>query len=77
MALKVLVNIGSGNGLWPNQHQAFTWTNDDSLLISPLQAHLSKIVIKIQQFLFVKMHWKMSSANGRQICPGLNKFETA
>ena len=28
MALKFLVNIGSGNGLLPSQHQAITWIND-------------------------------------------------
>ena len=37
------VNIGSGNGLSPDRHQAITWTNADLLSIGPLGTTFSEI----------------------------------
>ena len=56
------VSIGSGNGLMPVQHQAIIWTNADLLLIGSLGTNFSEILMKIQNFSFMKMCLKMSSA---------------
>ena len=55
------VIIGSDNGLSPARHQAIIWTNDDLLLIRPLEANFSEILIEIQIFSLTKTHLKMSS----------------
>ena len=65
-----LGSIGSGNGLSPVRRQAITWTNVELLLIRPLGTHLSEIRIKIQYFLFMKMHLQMSSAKWPPLCLG-------
>ena len=57
--------IGSDNGLSPGRRQAIIWTNDGVLLIGPLGANFSEILIEIQTFPFKKMHLKMSSAKWR------------
>ena len=64
------VSIASGNGLSPVRRQAFTWINDNSLPIGPLGRNFSEIQIKIQNFSFMKMHLKMSSAKWRPLCRG-------
>ena len=42
-----LTIIGSDNGLSPRRRQAIIWTNDGILLIGPLGANLSEILIEI------------------------------
>ena len=37
------VSIGSGNGLVPSRHQAFTWTNADFLQIKLLGTNFSEV----------------------------------
>ena len=64
--------IGPDNGLSPGWGQATTWTNAGILLIVPLGANFSEILIKIQLFSFKKMHLKISSAKWRHFCLGLN-----
>ena len=56
----------------PGRHQAIIWTNAGILLIGPLGANVNEIFIEIHAFSFKKMHLKMSSANWRQFCLGLN-----
>ena len=56
------VSIGSDNGLSPFRRQAIIWTSAGLLLIGPLGTNFSEISIKVQNFLFTKMHLKMSSA---------------
>ena len=46
-----------------------TWTNA-ALSIRPSGTNFSEIVIKIQKFLFTKLHLKISSAKWRPFCPG-------
>ena len=44
------VSIGSDNGLSPIRRQAINLTNAGLLLITPLGASISEILIKIQHF---------------------------
>ena len=67
-----LTIIGSDNGLAPGRHQAIIWTNAGILLIEPLGANFSEILIGIQIFSFKKMRLKMSSAKWLPFCLGLN-----
>ena len=60
------VNIGSGNGLLPVQHQPITWNNVDLLSIEPSGTSFSEIQVKIQYLSFMKM-W---SAKWQPFCPG-------
>ena len=69
--LKAVI-IGSGNGLAPVWCQAFTWTNADLLLIAPLGTNFNEISIKIQQFSFKEMHFRLTSAKCRPFCFSLN-----
>ena len=45
------------------------------LSIGPLATNFRQIVIKIQNFLFKKMHPKTSSAKRRPFCPGGDEFK--
>ena len=67
-----LTSIGSDNGLLPGRRQAIIWTNAGILLIGPLKANFSDILIEIQTFSFKKMHLKMSPGKWRPFCLGLN-----
>ena len=60
-----LIIIGSDNGLSPGRRQAIIWTNAGILLIEPLGTNFIEIRSKIQNFSFMKMHLKMSSAKWR------------
>ena len=64
--------IGSDNGLSPGRRQAIIWTNAGILLIGPLGANFSEILIEIIIFSFKKMRFKVSSAKWRPFCLGLN-----
>ena len=70
----ICVSIGSDNGLSPVQHQAITWTNACLLSNGPLGTNFSEIRTKIQNFLFKKMHFKMSPAKRRPLCPGRDEL---
>ena len=61
-----LTIIGSDNGLSPGQHQAIMWTNAGILLIGPLEANFSEILIVIQTFSWKEICLKMSSM---KCCP--------
>ena len=65
--------IGSDNGLPPDRRQAIIGTNAGILLIGPLGR---EILTGIQTFSFKKMHLKMSSAQWRPFCLGLNELNT-
>ena len=65
-------HIGSDNGLSPSRRQAIIWTNAGILLIRPLRTNFNETLIAIHTFSFKKMHLKMSSANRRPFCLGLN-----
>ena len=67
-----LTIIGSNNGLSPGWRQAIFWTNAGILLIGPIRANFSEILIGIDTFSSKKMHLKTSSAKCRLICLGLN-----
>ena len=74
-----LTIIGSDNGLSPDRRQAIIGTNAGILLIGPLGTDFSEILIEILTFSFKKMRLKVSSANRRPSCLGLNvlnKFST-
>ena len=73
-AAYVLARIGSGNGLSPVPCQAITWNNADLLSIGPLGTNFSEIWPKIQNFSFIKMYLKMSSAKWRPFCPGRDEL---
>ena len=60
------------NGLSPIRRQAITWTNAVLLSIRPLGTNFNEIWIKIQNFSFMKIHFKMSSAKWRSFCSGGN-----
>ena len=55
------VSIGSGNGLSPVWQEAITWTKAGLLSSEPLRINFSEIGIELQNFSFMKMHFKMSS----------------
>ena len=67
-----LAIIGSDNGFSPGRRQAIIWTNAGILLIGPLGANFSEILIKILTFSIKKMLFKVSSAKWRPFCLGLN-----
>ena len=67
-----LTIIGSDNGLSPDRRQAIIWTNAGILLIGPLGANFSEILIEILAFSFKKMDLKVSSVKRRPLCLGLN-----
>ena len=48
---RVSVNIGSGNGLSSNQHQAIIWTNANLLSIGPCGTNIIKTWMQIQNFI--------------------------
>ena len=55
--------IGSDNGLSPGRRQAIIWTNAGILLIGPLGANFSEILIEILTFWFRKMRLKCRLRN--------------
>ena len=67
-----LIIIVSDNGLSPERRQAIIWTNARLLLIGPLGTNFSEISIEISTFSLKKMHLKVSSAERRPFCLGLN-----
>ena len=75
ICVRKLSIIGSDNGLSPGRRQAIIWTNAGILLIGPLEANFSEILIGIQTFSFRKMHLKISSAKWRPFCLGLNELK--
>ena len=68
----ILYIIGSDNGLSPGRRQSIIWTNAGILLIEPLGANFSEILIEILTFSFKKMRFKVASAKWRPFCLGLN-----
>ena len=67
-----LTIIGSDKCLAPGRRQAIIRSNAGILLIGPLGRNIGEILIGIQTFSFKNMHLKMSSANWRPFCLGLN-----
>ena len=67
-----LTIIGSDNGLSPCQRQAIIWTNAGILLMRPLKANFSGILIEIHTFPFKKMQLNRSSLKWRPFCLRLN-----
>ena len=76
MFVSKLTIIALDNGLSPGRRQAIIWINDGILLIWPLGANFSEILIEIISFSFKKMHLKMSSGKWRPFCLGLNVLMT-
>ena len=68
--------IGSDNGLSPGQRQAIILTNAGIVSIGPLGTNFNEISIRIHIFSFKKIHLKMSSAEWRPFCLGLNVLKT-
>ena len=64
------LNFASDNGLSPIRHKAIIWTNARLLSNGPSGTILSEISIKIQNFLFTKMHLKISSAKSQPLVQG-------
>ena len=64
--------IGSNNGLSPGRRQAIIWTNAGILLIWTIGTNFNEMLIEIHTFSVKKIHLKMSSANWRPFCLGLN-----
>ena len=62
ICISKLTIIGSDNGLSPGRRPAIIWTNAGILLIGPLGTNFSKILVKVQNFLLIKTHVKISSA---------------
>ena len=62
-------SIGSDNGLSPVRHQAIISTITGLLSIGPLVTIVSEILFEAQNFSFMKMHLKISSAIWRPFCP--------
>ena len=64
------LSIASDNGLSSVRRQAITWTNLSLLLIGPPGTKFSEIRIKIQNFSFMKLYLKTSSAKWRPFYQG-------
>ena len=64
--------FGSDNDLSPGRHKATIWNNAGILLIGPLGANPSKILIEIYIFSFKKMHLKMLSGKCQPFCLNFN-----
>ena len=62
ICISKLTIIGSDNGLSPGRRQDIIWTNAGILLIEPLGANISEILIEILTFSFKKMRFKVSYA---------------
>ena len=64
------ISIGSDNGLLPIWCQAIIKTNAGLLSIGPYGTNFRGILIKKQNFSFIKMHFKMSAVKWQPFCPG-------
>ena len=62
MCVSKIIIVVSDNGLSPCRRQAIIWTNAGILFIGHFGLKFSEILIKINTFLFKKIHSKMSSA---------------
>ena len=69
-----LTIIDSDNGLSPDRRQAIIWTNAGILLIGPLGTNFGETLIGIHIFSIKEMQLKMSSANWRPFCLGINEL---
>ena len=67
----IYMHLGSDNGLSPVRHKDIIWTTAWILLIWPWSTNFTEIFIKIEQFSFKKMLFKMSWKR-RPFCFGLN-----
>ena len=65
-----IISNGSDNGLSPIRRQIIIQTNAGLLSIVPLGTNFIEILIKIQSFVFPKMHLNILSAKWRPFCPG-------
>ena len=72
ICVRKLTSIGSANGLSSDRRQAIIWTNGGMLLIGPLVANFSEILIEILAFSFTKIRLKVSFAKWRPWYLGLN-----
>ena len=72
ICISKLTIIGWDHGLLPGRRQAIIWTNAGILLIGPLLINFSEILIKIQTFLFKKIHSKILSGKWWLFCLSLN-----
>ena len=63
-----LTIICSDISLSPGRHLAIIWANAGILLIEPLGANFSEILIEIHTFSFKKMHFKMLSGSWGPSC---------
>ena len=59
MALYILVNIGSGNGLTPNRRQTITRANVDLLSIRPWGTYFKNVLFENGKFSFKKIDSQM------------------
>ena len=65
-ALRILVNIGTGDGLLPAQHWTITLTNADSLSIGPLGIYYRKNNQSRKKM--KEMHFEVASAKWKPSC---------
>ena len=70
------VSIDSDNGLSPIWGKAVILTSAASVRIGPLGTNFSGILIKIQNFSFMKMHMKILSAKRGSFCPMGDEVKT-
>ena len=68
------VSIDSDNGLSLSRRKAIIQTNAGLLSIWPSGTTFSEILIKIQNFLFIKVRPKISSVKWRPLGPGVNEL---
>ena len=64
------VIIGSVNGLSSIRRHAIIWTKFGLMSIRPLGTNFSQILIKIQNFSYMKMNLEKASAKRRIYCSG-------
>ena len=75
MALYILVNIGWGNGLVPDGTKPLPQPMLPNHKVDPPGIHFHQNLIKFQVFSFMKMHFKILSANCQALFPELNMLK--
>ena len=77
ISVSKLTIIVSDNGLSPGQRQAIIWTNAEILLTGTLGTNFNEMLIEIQKFSLEKIRLKVSSAEYRPFCLGLNVLKAS
>ena len=74
MASWNFVNIGSGNGLLPDGHQAIAWINVDLMLVWHMRTNSKWNLNQTSDFFILENVFNVSFTKFRSMCSELNMF---